>query len=77
MSWVGKGTMDLGGEGEETMEAWIVVLGENVVFVTCHMSLDFLEKLIFQILLVSFSVTCDTMRGNTVQIRCGRGREYK
>ena len=30
------------------------------------MSLVFLEKWIFQILLVSFSVTCDTMRGNTV-----------
>ena len=26
----------------------------------------FLEKLIFQILLVSFRVECDTMRGNTV-----------
>ena len=49
------------------VEISLISSSENVVFVTCHMSLIFfLEKWSFQILLVSFSVTCDTMRGNTV-----------
>ena len=57
---------------DPNLEISLVSSSENVVFVTCHMSLVFswfLEKWIFQILLVSFSVTFDTMRGNMVLLQ--------